>query len=121
MAYYKKNPNMTFQGEAKLFLDCDTLEEFVERSTFSGDWETAKQRKRILNKERWYRICLYLFSKDGGLFHSSNHPDMKIDSGGLIRVQQVLLQDIMKEYPDTPLDKAASYSVVSVPKRKDKK
>lgn len=115
------NPNMTFQGEAKLFLNCDTMEEFLEKCTFTGDWVSAKQRKRILGKDRWYRICLYLFDDGGNPFHSSNHPDVRVDADGLIKVQQVLLQDIMKDYPETTIDKDASYSVVSVPKRKDKK
>ncbi len=119
--YYKKDPNMTFQGEAKLFLDCETMEDFLERCTFSGDWVSPKSRKRILGKARWYRICLYLFDMDGVGFHSSNHPEIRVDADGLVDIQQALVKDVMESYPDVAISKKASYAVVSVPKRKAKK
>lgn len=115
--YSKKNPNMTFQGECKIPLDCDTIESFVARSRFTKDWLTPKKRKRILGKSRWYRVCLYLTNVSGGTFHSSNAPNIRLDADDLIQVLQVLTKDVMKQYPNQELDKAASYAVLSVPMR----
>jgi len=116
MAYYKKNPNMTFQGECKIPLNCDKLEDFVARSRFTGDWFDPKKRKRILGKKRWYRVCLYLVDVEGVKFHSSNHPDLRLDSDDLIAVLQTLVRDVMLEYPENQLDKNRSDATISVPK-----
>lgn len=116
MTYYKKNPNMTFQGVCKIPLDCDELEAFVARSRFSGDWVNPKKRERILSKKRWYRVCLYLTDVNGVKFHSSNHPDLRLDSEDLITVLQTLAKDVMKQYPENELDKNRSDATLSVPK-----
>ena len=120
----KKNPNMTFQGYGRLPLNADTEQEFLANSVFTGEWQNKSRanpngkRQRIMDKDRWYRICLYLFDENGEPFHSSNVPDQRTGKGSLWQLIKHLVAEVMKEYPEKILDKDCSYAVISVPKRK---
>lgn len=114
MAYVKKNPNLLFQGEAKMYTDCDTRDEFVDMCQFTGEWDT--KRHLIMKKSRQYKVCLYLFDIDGNAFHSSNPLEGKADNELLWQVMKMLIKEVTDEYPDLTLAKDVCYVVVTVPR-----
>ena len=54
----------TFKGYLKMFLHDNNLENLINRAEFTGDWVASKRRK-ILKKQRRFKVTLHLFDKDG--------------------------------------------------------
>ena len=53
-----------FNGYLKMFLHDHDLSNLINRAEFTGDWVAAKRRK-ILKKERRFKVTLHIFDKDG--------------------------------------------------------
>lgn len=53
-----------FDGYMKIYLHDEIPERLANRATFVGDWVAAKRRK-ILKKERRFKVTLHIFDKDG--------------------------------------------------------
>ena len=53
-----------FNGYLKMFLHDHDLNNLINRAEFTGDWVAANRRK-ILKKERRFKVTLHIFDKDG--------------------------------------------------------
>lgn len=102
-----------FNGHLKMFLHDKDLNNLIRRAEFTGDWVASKRRK-ILKKERQFKVTLHIFDKDGhkcGLetfefMSAGNDQDL---SHAIFKVGSQFVNELAEKFD---VDTTNSYAVV---------
>lgn len=103
-----------FRGYMKMPLGGDSVWELIENTEFKGDWAT--KRRRILKKERKFKVTLHIYDVDGyrRAFEDINFKD-KVGDESLATVLSELGTAFIKEISsssDINVDMAKSYAII---------
>lgn len=106
----KEEKPLSFNGYMQFFLDCDTLEELLETTVFTGHWAT--RRFDLMKHPRTYRVNFHMFDIENDKAHESVQ---MIDAGCIEDLWTVIVeyaQGIITANPDIIFDRKRCNAVI---------